>query len=164
MTAHLLHYSAVASNLTPKLTEAEIVEMISGHYPAYVQRRLLSAGVKTIHDVLNFLNRLESIETYGKGDSDPGAPARNRADSRNSSGNRGTPGFQNVRNMRYQGTRNNDRHRQRSDYRCANPSVSALNLPQLICDSRNIANVLATELCLRAVTGYIPPPFPWPCH
>jgi hypothetical protein len=61
MTAHFLHYSAVASNLTPKLTEPEIVEIISGHYPAYVQRTLLSAGVKTIRDVLNLLNRLESL-------------------------------------------------------------------------------------------------------
>jgi hypothetical protein len=34
MTAHFLHYSAVASNLTPKLIEWEIVEVISCHYPA----------------------------------------------------------------------------------------------------------------------------------
>jgi hypothetical protein len=118
MTAHFLRYSAVASNLTPKITEAEMVDMISGHYPAYVQRTLLSARVKTIRDVLNLLNRLESIETYGEEDSNPGASARNRADSRNHfPRHRITPGFQNVRNMRYQGTRDNHAHRQRNDHR-----------------------------------------------
>jgi hypothetical protein len=61
MTAHFLRYSAVASNLTPKLNEWEIVEVISCHYPAYVQRTILSAGVRTIRDALNLLKRLESM-------------------------------------------------------------------------------------------------------
>jgi hypothetical protein len=34
MTAYFLRYSAVANNLTPKLTESETVEKISGHYRA----------------------------------------------------------------------------------------------------------------------------------
>jgi hypothetical protein len=55
MTAHFLRYSEVASNLTPKLTEWERVEIISCHYPAYVQRMMLSAGVRTIRDALNLL-------------------------------------------------------------------------------------------------------------
>jgi hypothetical protein len=118
MTAHFLRYSAVASNLTPKITEAEMVDMISGHYPAYVQRTLLSAGVKTIRDVLNLLNRLESIETYEEENSNPGASARDTADSRNHfPRHRITPGFQNVRNMRYQGTRDNHAHRHRNVHR-----------------------------------------------
>jgi len=31
MTAHFLRYSALANNLTPKLTASDIVEIISGH-------------------------------------------------------------------------------------------------------------------------------------
>jgi len=34
MPAHVLRYSAVANNLTPKLIESDRVEIISGHYPA----------------------------------------------------------------------------------------------------------------------------------
>ena len=54
LTAHFLRYSAVGSNVTPKLTESDTVEIISGHYLAYVQRTMLSAGVQTIRDALNF--------------------------------------------------------------------------------------------------------------
>jgi hypothetical protein len=78
MTAHFLHYSAIANNLTSKLTESETVEIISGHYPAYMKRMLLSAGVKTIRDVLNLLNRLESLEADRKGDLNPVSSAQNR--------------------------------------------------------------------------------------
>jgi hypothetical protein len=119
MTAHFLRYSAVANNLTPKLTESETVEIISGHYPAYVQRMMLSARVRTIRDALNMLNRLEALEADGKRNSKSGPSALNRAypsDSKaklsqdRSYGAR--PGFQNVRNMRYQGASNYDRNRQ----------------------------------------------------
>jgi hypothetical protein len=48
MTAHFLRYSAAASNLTIKLNEWEIVEVISCHYPAHVQCTMSSAGVRTI--------------------------------------------------------------------------------------------------------------------
>jgi hypothetical protein len=124
MTAHFLQYSAVASNLTPKLHEWEIVEVIDCHYPAYVQRTILSAGVKTIRDALNLLNRLESLETERRGESNPEPFAPNFTDrgdpaarAHQDENYRTRPGFQNVRNMRYQGTRNNDRNRQPSDHR-----------------------------------------------
>jgi len=42
--AHVPNYSAVANNLTPKLTESQTVEIISGIYPAKVQRTILSVG------------------------------------------------------------------------------------------------------------------------
>jgi hypothetical protein len=38
MTAHFLCHSAIANNLIPRLTASDIVEIISGLYPAYVQR------------------------------------------------------------------------------------------------------------------------------
>jgi hypothetical protein len=79
MTAHFLRYSAVANNLTPKLTESERVAIISGHYLAYVQRTMLSSGVRTIRDALNLLNRLEALEADGKKNRNSGSSAQNRA-------------------------------------------------------------------------------------
>jgi hypothetical protein len=58
MTAHFLLYPVVAKHLTSKLTESDTVEIISGHYPAYVQRAMSSAGVRTIRDALNLLTNL----------------------------------------------------------------------------------------------------------
>jgi hypothetical protein len=46
MTAHFCHYSAVANNLTPKLTESDIVEIISSHHPAYVHARCCQQGYR----------------------------------------------------------------------------------------------------------------------
>ena len=58
MTAHFLLYSAVATHLTSRLTESDVVEIIGGHYPAYVQCAMSSAGVRTICDALNLLTNL----------------------------------------------------------------------------------------------------------
>jgi hypothetical protein len=58
MPVNVLRYSAVANNLTPKLTESDRVEIITGHYPAYVQRTFLSAGLRTIRSALNLLNKI----------------------------------------------------------------------------------------------------------
>jgi hypothetical protein len=77
MTAHFLRHSAVANNLPPKLTESETVEIIHGHYPAYVQRTMLSA-VWTICDALNLLNRLEFLEGDGKRKPNSGSSAQIR--------------------------------------------------------------------------------------
>jgi hypothetical protein len=78
MTAHFLHYSALANNLTSKLTESDGVEIISGHYPAYVQSTMSSEGLRTIRDALNLLNKLESLEADGGGKSNLGSSAQNR--------------------------------------------------------------------------------------
>jgi hypothetical protein len=86
--------------------------------------------VRTIRDALNLLTRLESLETDRRRESNPesfaqdntdrGDPAARAYTDRNY---RTRPGFQNVRNMRYQGTRNNDRNRQPSDNRQERGSV-----------------------------------------
>jgi hypothetical protein len=54
------------------------MEVISGHYPAHVQCALLSAGVRTIHDALNLLQKLKPLETGGGRNSNPGPSAQNR--------------------------------------------------------------------------------------
>jgi hypothetical protein len=43
MPAHVLPYSEVVNNLTPKHTQSDTVVIISGHFPAYMQRSILSA-------------------------------------------------------------------------------------------------------------------------
>jgi len=58
ITAHFLCYSMVANNLMPKLTESDMVDIISSHYPAFVQCKMLSAGTRTIRGTLNLLNKL----------------------------------------------------------------------------------------------------------
>jgi hypothetical protein len=119
MTAHFLRYLAVANNLTSRITESDTVEIICGHYPAYVQRTMSSAGVRTICDALNLLNKLESLEADGGRKSNSGSSAQNRANPSDSNAKPfqdrsyvARPGFQNVRNMRYEGTRNCDGNRQ----------------------------------------------------
>jgi hypothetical protein len=61
MAAHFLRYSAIGNNLTPKLTESDLVEIISCHYPASMQLKTLSAGVWTIRDTSNLLNKPKSL-------------------------------------------------------------------------------------------------------
>jgi hypothetical protein len=52
----------MAANLTPKTSDLEVIAAVSGHYPNYVQRALLSANVKTVQEALSFLNKLLIME------------------------------------------------------------------------------------------------------
>jgi len=105
MTTHFLRYSAVANNLTFKLAESDIVEIISRHYCTYVQRAMSSAGVQTIRDALNLLNKFESLEAEGGRKSNSGSSAQNQASPTDfntkpcqDTSYAAIPGFQNVRN------------------------------------------------------------------
>jgi len=63
LSAHFfLRYAMMAANLTPKMSELEIIDAIGGHYPNYIQRSLLSANVKTIQEALSFLNKQQIME------------------------------------------------------------------------------------------------------
>jgi hypothetical protein len=62
MSAHFLKYAVLAANLTPKLSELDLVDAVAGHYPVCVQRSLLSASVRTVQEALSFLNKLETME------------------------------------------------------------------------------------------------------
>jgi len=52
----------MAANLTPKMSELDIIDAIGGHYRNYIQRALLSVSVKTIQEALSFLNKLQIME------------------------------------------------------------------------------------------------------
>jgi hypothetical protein len=150
----------------PKLTESEIVEIISSHYPVYVQRTFLSAGVKTIRDPMNLLNRLESLESDRKGDSNPALSSQNRANlghsiTKNSQDRnyRARPGFQNIRNMRYQGTRNYDRNSNSRHERCSPSSgrgrqdIQGRAMPSHGNESRRNLNPDANDYTPRSDSG-----------
>jgi hypothetical protein len=63
LSAHFLRYATMAANLTPKMSELEVIDAICGHYPNYIQRALLSANLKTIPQALNFLANCKSWKT-----------------------------------------------------------------------------------------------------
>ncbi|KDR06835.1 hypothetical protein L798_03921 [Zootermopsis nevadensis] len=54
MSAHFLRYSVMAAHLSPRLSELDLIDAISGHFPPYVQRAILSANVRTIQEALSF--------------------------------------------------------------------------------------------------------------
>jgi hypothetical protein len=62
MFAHFLRYSSVAANLSPRLSEVDIVEAITVHFAPYNQRTLSSANVRAIRNALGLLNILDSME------------------------------------------------------------------------------------------------------
>ncbi|KDR10728.1 hypothetical protein L798_15389 [Zootermopsis nevadensis] len=97
MSSHFLKYSVLAVNLSPKLSELELVDGVVGHFPLCVRRALLSAGVRTIQDGLT-LNKLETTEQTdsSRGGQNPGPP-QNRPNQGHSSGqNRYDGGRANV--------------------------------------------------------------------
>jgi hypothetical protein len=87
MSSHFLMYSVLATNLSPKLSELDLVDAIAGHFPPCVQRALLSASVRTIQSELTFLNKLETMEQTdsSRGRPNPGPP-QNRPNQSHSSG------------------------------------------------------------------------------
>jgi hypothetical protein len=58
-----LRCSVKAAHLSPRLSVIDLIEAISGHFPPYVQRAMLSANVRSIQEALSFLNKLEVMET-----------------------------------------------------------------------------------------------------
>jgi hypothetical protein len=50
MSAHFLRHAVLIMNLTPKLSELDMIDAIAGHYPIYVHRPLLSASVRTVQE------------------------------------------------------------------------------------------------------------------
>ena len=109
MSTHFLRYSVMAANLTPRLSDVNTINAISGHFAPYVQRALLSANVRTVQDALNFLSKLESIEAGEnnlKTNSGTQQSRRTPPDAQNyqnyGRNERGRPTYHNVRNTRYQ--------------------------------------------------------------
>jgi hypothetical protein len=61
---HTVRYSSLTANLSPRLSEVDIAETITGPFSLYTQPTLLSANVRTILSALTFLNKLDSMESY----------------------------------------------------------------------------------------------------
>jgi hypothetical protein len=71
-SAHFLSYTVQATHLTHKLSELELVNAISRHYPMSVQRAFMSANVRTITEAVSLLKSLEGLgSTEDKGSNYP---------------------------------------------------------------------------------------------
>jgi hypothetical protein len=53
----------MSANLSPRLSELDLIDALTGHFPPYVQRAILSANVRKIQEAVSFLNKLEAIES-----------------------------------------------------------------------------------------------------
>jgi hypothetical protein len=118
LSAHFLQYAMMAANLTPKMSELEIIDAIGAHYPNYIQRALLSANVKTIQEALRFLNKMQIMvdsETRNSSSHEPpmSRPENSLSAGQNQNGNyrpRSQP--QNIRYTRYRENSSYDQNRQ----------------------------------------------------
>jgi hypothetical protein len=118
LSAHFLRYAMIAANLTPKISELEIIDAIGVHYPNYIQRALLFANVKTVQEALRFLNKLRIVEDSETRNSSSREPAMSRPE-RSSSAGRNQNGhyrprsqLQNIRYTRYRENSSYDQNRQ----------------------------------------------------
>jgi len=97
----------MAANLTPKMSELEIIDAIVGHYPNYIQQALLSANVKTIREALSFLNELQIMEDDETRNSLSCEPPMSKSEHSSSSGQNQSGCYrprsrpQNIRYTRY---------------------------------------------------------------
>jgi hypothetical protein len=121
MSAHFLRYSVITANLSPRLSELDLIDAISGHFPLYVQRAILSANVRTIQEALSFLNKLEAMEDGERNRGSNPGPQNSNGNRANCNGNSGNyhnrydknrQGGHHVRNFGYRGNHNFNHGRQ----------------------------------------------------
>jgi hypothetical protein len=122
LSAHFLQYATIAANLTPKMSELDVIDVIGGHYLNYIQHALLSASVRTLRQALNFLTKLQIMEDgeARRSSSRESIVSRSGHDSpvsQNQNGNyRQIPQPRSIRypcyreSSRYEYNRQNDRH------------------------------------------------------
>jgi hypothetical protein len=125
MSSHFLKYCVMAEHLSPRMTESELIDAISGHFSLYIQRAILSANVRTIEEALGFLNKLEILENR-EGRRGPIQGHQNKNISRfNHNGvtnqyrnryERGRQSEHHVRNFGYRDNQNYNRGRQHDHF------------------------------------------------
>jgi hypothetical protein len=104
----------MAANLTPRMSELEVIDATGSHYLNYIQCALLSANVRTIQAALYFLSKLQIMEDGEErmNSSCGNALSRSGQDtsaSQNQNGNyRQRPQPRSVRYTRYRYNRQND--------------------------------------------------------
>lgn len=62
MKSYLLKFAIMAASLQPRVEQSEIVEAVVASFHTYIRRHLMTSNIKTAHDALNILNKLEPIE------------------------------------------------------------------------------------------------------
>jgi hypothetical protein len=63
MSANLLRHSVMPANLSPRVSELDLIDAVTVYFPPYVQRVILSANVRTIQMALSFLSKLKGMES-----------------------------------------------------------------------------------------------------
>jgi hypothetical protein len=109
----------MAAHLSPRLSEIDLIDATSGHFPTYVQRAILSANVRTIQEALSLLNKLEAMEA-GEGN-------RGSNQGQQSSGHKfNNGGIANQYQKRYDKNRQGGHHIRNFGYR-TNQNFSKAN-------------------------------------
>jgi hypothetical protein len=62
LSAHFLKYVTMASCLEPTLSDYEVIEAVRCHYPAEIQKLLVTTKMNTVTEALEVLKRLEMLE------------------------------------------------------------------------------------------------------
>jgi hypothetical protein len=62
LSAHFLKYVTMASCLEPTLSDYEVIEAVRCHYPAEIQKLLVTTKLNTVTEALEVLKRLEMLE------------------------------------------------------------------------------------------------------
>jgi hypothetical protein len=62
LSSYFLKYATMASYLTPKPSEEEIVEAVRHHFPVMVQRAMIGTQLRTVGETLDLLKRVEMME------------------------------------------------------------------------------------------------------
>jgi hypothetical protein len=117
-SAHFIKYAKTAAYLDPKPTEIEIVEAIRYHFPARIQRILLSTSLSTIGETVEILKRLDMLESQDQYRGNNQGRGNNNVQPYSPRGSR----FQNANTRQVQRIQNFSSSRPRRDYRPPPPS------------------------------------------
>jgi hypothetical protein len=62
VSSNFLRYAMTAVNLTPKISELEVIDAIGSHYLNYIQHVLLSSDVRRPLETLSFVNKMQIMQ------------------------------------------------------------------------------------------------------
>jgi len=62
MASHLLKYALLDTSIQSPMSELKVTEAVTSLYMPWVPKLFVTSNIKTIHDALGVLNKLEAIE------------------------------------------------------------------------------------------------------
>jgi hypothetical protein len=64
LASNYLRYVILATSLQPLLSEYSLLGTLTSHYPTDLQKFMVSANLKTNHDTLTFLGKMQASESF----------------------------------------------------------------------------------------------------